>query len=189
MAAVEFAEASPEPALDTLYENLYVLDSDRLVRGRRAQPRAAPRRARGGVDAGGGARARRGGRRLRRPARRRRGRTRPRTATPELGVEPEVAQEVEDQEVGRAPRRRGADGDPAHARGAARRDGRGDAPRRGRLRDRRGRRRLPGGLQGHRGPARGVRRAPGARHADLREHDRRRRGRARRWAGCGRSSS
>ena len=28
LAAVEFAEASPEPALDTLYENLYVLDSD-----------------------------------------------------------------------------------------------------------------------------------------------------------------
>src|SRR4051812_13975366 len=28
VAAVEFAEASPEPALDTLYENLYVLDSD-----------------------------------------------------------------------------------------------------------------------------------------------------------------
>jgi pyruvate dehydrogenase E1 component alpha subunit len=27
-AAVEFADASPEPALDTLYENLYVLDSD-----------------------------------------------------------------------------------------------------------------------------------------------------------------
>ena len=27
-AAVEFAEASPEPALDTLYESLYVLDSD-----------------------------------------------------------------------------------------------------------------------------------------------------------------
>src|SRR4029077_17147726 len=27
LAAVEFAEASPEPALDTLYENLYVLDS------------------------------------------------------------------------------------------------------------------------------------------------------------------
>ena len=26
--AVEFAEASPEPALDTLYENLYVVDSD-----------------------------------------------------------------------------------------------------------------------------------------------------------------
>jgi pyruvate dehydrogenase E1 component alpha subunit len=26
--AVEFADASPEPALDTLYENLYVLDSD-----------------------------------------------------------------------------------------------------------------------------------------------------------------
>ena len=28
MAAVEFADASPEPPLDTLYENLYVLDSD-----------------------------------------------------------------------------------------------------------------------------------------------------------------
>ncbi|HKT83367.1 MAG TPA: pyruvate dehydrogenase (acetyl-transferring) E1 component subunit alpha [Solirubrobacterales bacterium] len=28
VAAVEFADASPEPALDTLYENLYVLDSD-----------------------------------------------------------------------------------------------------------------------------------------------------------------
>jgi pyruvate dehydrogenase E1 component alpha subunit len=28
VAAAEFAEASPEPALDTLYENLYVLDSD-----------------------------------------------------------------------------------------------------------------------------------------------------------------
>ena len=42
----------------------------RLVRGRRAQPGATPRRARGGVDAGGGPRAGRGGRRLRRPARR-----------------------------------------------------------------------------------------------------------------------
>jgi pyruvate dehydrogenase E1 component alpha subunit len=28
LAAVEFAEASPEPALDTLYESLYVVDSD-----------------------------------------------------------------------------------------------------------------------------------------------------------------
>jgi len=28
LAAVEFAEASPEPPLDTLYENLYLLDSD-----------------------------------------------------------------------------------------------------------------------------------------------------------------
>ena len=67
-AAVEFADASPEPALDTLYENLYVLDRDqRLVRGRRAQPAAAPRRARG-PDARRGPRAGRGRRRLRRPA-------------------------------------------------------------------------------------------------------------------------
>ncbi len=28
LAAVEFADASPEPALDTLYESLYVLDGD-----------------------------------------------------------------------------------------------------------------------------------------------------------------
>ena len=45
------------------------------------------------------------------------------------------------------------------------------------LRDGRGRRRLPGRLQGDRRAAGGVRRAAGARHADLREHDRRRRGR------------
>jgi pyruvate dehydrogenase E1 component beta subunit len=43
------------------------------------------------------------------------------------------------------------------ARGAARRDGRGDAPRRSRVRDGRGSRRIPGRLQGHAGPARGVR--------------------------------
>ena len=69
VAAVEFAEASPEPALDTLYENLYVIDSETgLVRGRRAQPGAAPGGARGGVDAGGSARAGRSGSRLRRAA-------------------------------------------------------------------------------------------------------------------------
>ena len=48
LEAVEFADASPEPPLDTLYENLYVVSrDDGLVRGRRAQPGAAPRRARG----------------------------------------------------------------------------------------------------------------------------------------------
>ena len=87
LAAVEFAEASPEPALDTLYEKLYVLDRGRLVRGRRAQPRAAPRRARG-KHAGGGAGAGRSRRRLRRT--RRRG-PRPNPAThgdAQEGVEP-----------------------------------------------------------------------------------------------------
>ena len=100
LAAVEFAEASPEPPLDTLYENLYVLDSDsRLVRGRRAQPRAAPGRARGRDDARRRARAGRGGRRLRGP-----GRSAPRPnpakdGDAQLGVEPEVAGEVEEPEV------------------------------------------------------------------------------------------
>ena len=40
------------------------------------------------------------------------------------------------------------------ARGAARRHGRGNAPRQTRLRDGRGGRRIPGRLQGHAGPAR-----------------------------------
>ncbi len=81
------------------------------------------------------------------------------------------------------------DGGPADARGASRRDGRGDAPRRDRLRDGRGRRRLPGRVQGHRGAARRVRREAGPRHPDLREHDRRDGGRLGDGAGCGRSSS
>ena len=48
--------------------------------------------------------------------------------------------------------------DDDRARGAARRHGRGDAPRRRRLRDGRGGRRVPGRLQDHPGPAAGVRR-------------------------------
>ena len=131
MEAVEFAEASPEPALDTLYENLYVVGDDAgLVRGRRAQPGAAPRRARGRGDARRGARAGRGGRRLRRasrrrprpnPAERRRRRGGRRAEVAEARIDGAgAAEEVE------------ADGDAADARGAARRDGGGDAPRRGR---------------------------------------------------------
>ena len=45
------------------------------------------------------------------------------------------------------------------ARGAARRDGRGNARRRARVRDGRGGRRISGRLQGHAGPARRVRAA------------------------------
>ena len=55
-----------------------------------------------------------------------------------------------------------------HPRGAARRDGRGDAPRPRRLRDGRGGRRISGRLQGHAGPAAGVRRQARDRHADHR---------------------
>ena len=51
--AVEFADDSPEPALDSLYDHLYVVGEQvpRLVRGRRALARPAPRRggARGGA--------------------------------------------------------------------------------------------------------------------------------------------
>ena len=182
LAAVEFAEASPEPPLDTLYENLYVLDERRrLVRGRRAQPRAAPGRARGArcrtrraswprpapptPGSADGAAAQ--------PGRR--------TATPRRGSSREVAGEVEEADRLMA--------DAADARGAARRDGGGDAPRRGGLRDGRGRRRLPGRLQGDRracstssaSGACATRRSPRTRSSAP--------GSARRWAGCGRSSS
>ena len=58
-------------------------------------------------------------------------------------------------------------------RGAQRGAARGAAPRRARVADGRGHRRVRRRLQGHRRAARGVRRAARARHADLREHDRR----------------
>ena len=96
LAAVEFAEASPEPALDTLYENLYVLDERAgwyAVDERSPEPHRGEREDESMPDAA--PRAGRGGRRLRRaadgprpnPAERRRRRA---------GVEPEVAGEVED---------------------------------------------------------------------------------------------
>ena len=94
--AVEFADASPEPALDTLYENLYVLGGERLVRGRRAQPGAAPRRARGRRDA----RARRAN--WPRPAPPTPGSRMGRAPNPAVhgdaqeGTEPEVAAELEE---------------------------------------------------------------------------------------------
>ncbi len=185
--AVEFADASPEPALDTLYENLYVLDSDAgwyAVDERSPEPHRGereeehmPEAARELAEAGAAYAGQPDG-------------PRPNPAEhgdAQEGIEPEVAEEGDDspvaEEVG------GPDGDAADARGAARRDGGGDAPRRGGLRDGRGRRRLPGRLQGDRRAAGGVRRAAGARHADLREHDRRHRSRRGDGAGCGRWSS
>ncbi|HEY5977885.1 MAG TPA: pyruvate dehydrogenase (acetyl-transferring) E1 component subunit alpha [Solirubrobacterales bacterium] len=94
-AAVEFAEASPEPALDTLYENLYVLDSDawyavderspELHRGEReaTMPDAARELAEAGAAYAEGEQG-----------------ERPNPAVhgdAELGVPPEVAEEVEDE--------------------------------------------------------------------------------------------
>ena len=69
-----------------------------------------------------------------------------------------------------------------HARGAARRHGRGDAPRPGRVPDGRGGGAVPGRLQDQPGPARGVRRQARDRHADHRAglcRHRRRRGHGR----------
>jgi pyruvate dehydrogenase E1 component subunit alpha len=97
--AIEFADASPEPALDTLYENLYVLDSDaawyavderspephRGEHEERAMPDAARELAEAGAAYAGQPRA-----------------PRPNPAVhgdAELGVEPEVADEVEQPEV------------------------------------------------------------------------------------------
>ena len=176
VAAVEFAEASPEPALDTMYENLYALDRPgRLVRGRRAQPGAAPRRARG-----------------RRCPTRRASWPRPAPPTPSqprTGARPNPALQGDAQDGTESrtearprlepttPRRRGLMAELRMRE--ALRDAMAEEMRRdeARLRDGRGRRRLPGRLQGDRGAARRVRRAPRARHADLREHDRRHRGR------------
>ena len=66
-AAVEFADASPEPALDTMYESLYALTDYPggwyAVDERSPEPHRGEHEAR---DAGGGARAGRGRRRLRR---------------------------------------------------------------------------------------------------------------------------
>jgi pyruvate dehydrogenase E1 component subunit alpha len=94
LEAVEFADASPEPALDTLYESLYVVDSDAAWyavderspephRGEReeAMPDAARELAEAGAAYAG------------RPSA-----PRPNPAVDgdtELGVEPEVAEEVE----------------------------------------------------------------------------------------------
>ena len=85
LAAVEFADASPEPPLDTLYDHLYVVGDQvpGLVRGRRARAAAVRRRARARGARGRGEAARRGRRRLRRPGgvdHGPRGRRRPRTA-------------------------------------------------------------------------------------------------------------
>ena len=68
-AAVEFADASPEPALDSLYENLYVVDSGAgwyAVDERSPEPHRGEREEEEMPD--GGARAGRGGRGLRGPA-------------------------------------------------------------------------------------------------------------------------
>jgi pyruvate dehydrogenase E1 component alpha subunit len=101
MAAVEFAEASPEPALDSLYEGLYVLESEggwyavderspEPHRGERAEtmPDAARELAEAGAAYAGQAHSS----------------PRPnpaRDGDAELGIEPEVADEVEDREVER----------------------------------------------------------------------------------------
>jgi pyruvate dehydrogenase E1 component alpha subunit len=94
LAAVEFAEASEEPALDTLYENLYVLDSDAwyAVDERSPEPHRGEREsnmpdaARELAEAGAAYAAQDDG-------------PRPNPAThgdAQEGVEPEVAEEVEE---------------------------------------------------------------------------------------------
>jgi pyruvate dehydrogenase E1 component alpha subunit len=99
--AVEFAEASPEPALDSLYEGLYVLESEggwyavderspEPHRGEREEtmPDAARELAEAGAAYAGQAPP------MPRP-------NPARDGDAELGVEPEVAGEVEDREADR----------------------------------------------------------------------------------------
>ena len=137
-----------------------------LVLGRRALARDPPRRARA-RGRQGRARPGRGGRAYAQARASPTARTRPRRPRRQAGRAMAEMRYREALEPGPA---------------------RGDGARRERLPDGRGRRRLPGRVQGHRGAARGVRREARARHADLREHDRRHGRRARRWPGCGRSS-
>ncbi len=134
--AVEFADNSPEPPLDSLYDDLYVLGDQvpgwygvdersptHTRRRRSARPPSAPGSSQSAV------------------------RSTPRTRNFERP-----------RATSRTPGRRTCtDGHDPDARGAARRDGGGDAPGRGRVRDGRGRRSFPGILQGHRGTARRIR--------------------------------
>jgi pyruvate dehydrogenase E1 component subunit alpha len=99
LAAVEFAERSPEPALDTLYESLYVLDSEAgwyAVDERSPEPhrgeheeQAMPDTARELAEAGAAYAGQPSGPRPN-PAR---------DGDAEAGVEPEVAEETEEPEV------------------------------------------------------------------------------------------
>ena len=120
LAAVEFADASPEPPLDTLYENLYVLDATRAAgtrstsaapsrtaaSARTRMPDAARELAEAGAAYAGQPRRRRG----RNPATRRRRPGRGRSS-----------REVAEPRTTRRTERLMADA--ADARGAARRDG------------------------------------------------------------------
>ena len=136
-------------------------------RRRQYADRGDPERRRGRLrDQGRGA-----GRkpRRRRPSRSRRSRPRPkprrRPPTPPARRRRCRSPKAADRD--RRPRGH-RDGHHDRARGAARRHGGGDAPRRRRLRHRRGGRGIPGRLQGDPGAAAGIRRPPRHRHADHR---------------------
>ena len=160
----QFAEQSPEPALESLYDNVYVLGDQ--VQGWYSVDERTPDVHRGEDEREvGSARRRARAGRGRRGLRGRRGRA-------------EAPPRSEDEA-----RIRPADEAPGGRRGLMAtmryREALNQAmreemeARRVRLPDGRGRRRLPGRVQGHRGAAGGVRREARARHADLREHDRR----------------
>ena len=194
--AVEFADASPEPPLDSLYDNLYVVEGESEgwyavdertpdpFRGEREREAAEKDRVRDLHEAGAS---------LRRPV-------------AALGRAAAARVPADERPGGRggagstpsgmqrtratASRTRAIpDGDDADEGGAERRAPRGDGARRDRLPDGRGHRRLRRRVQGHRGADGAVRRA----RAFATRRSRRTRssapGSARRWPGCARSSS
>ena len=132
-AAVAFADASPFPAPESLYDDVYVLDDagPRVLLGQDHEPRGGRRPGRSG----------------RRPGRD------PRRATSAL----EIARA--DAPPRCRPARMAPDGADALPRGAQRGPARGAHARRAGDADGRGHRRLRRRLQGHRRPARGVRRS------------------------------
>ena len=156
----------PEPPLDSLYDHLYVLGDqvpgwygvDERSPDSHAAEEERPRQSVPGCSPSAAPRTRRT-----------RSCGRPRATQPTRR------------------RRTCTDGRDADAGGAPGRDGRGDAPRRERARHGRGRRRLPGLLQGHRGALDefGEKRV---RDTPISENTIVGMGVGARWEGCGRSS-
>ena len=153
--AVAFADQSPFPAPESLYDDIYVLGDQ--VRGWYSVDERSAGAHRGEDE----------------------------RSSPETGDDERRRPSDGDSRRGCAsqnPATTAADGGHALPRGAQRGAARGDAARRGRVPHGRGHRRVQRRLQGHQRPAGGVRRPARTRHPDLGELDRRhgrRRGHAR----------
>ncbi len=170
--AAEFADASPEPPLDSLYDNLYVLPEESEgwyavdertpdpFRGEREREASETERVRDLHEAGAAyaEQSEDEGRPTDEAQEQEEGSTDGGSHSREQG---RSGHPTEDDRGERRARGRDLDGHDANAGGAQRRAPGGAAARRVRLPDGRGHRRLRGRLQGDRGPDEGVRRGAG----------------------------